>query len=261
MEASIGRGGCRGVRGLGCALLGLSGLAVIFVPVSPESEAVRLASLSLFLASLAAPFYLVSQVRGVAWMAVSAAGLLLAFAAPHLWPIIVGVGVLGALILALESPPAGLVGMGVTASLAVVAGPGEYKWLVLAAYVLAASSASVILTRKIHAGLSALLAPLIVLYAGEPEAVALSLLPVLLFLAITGVVERSLCPFKSDSRIVLAGSALALAGVIGASPLSDGSDMIAARGIWAAGITLLLVGLLVPGPSGARLPRLQQRGV
>ena len=188
-------GGCRGVRGLGCVLLGLSGLAVIFVPVTPEGEAVRLAALSLFLASLAAPVYLVNQVRGVAWMAISAVGLLLALAAPHLWPIIVGVGLLGALILALESPPAGLVGMGVTASLAAVAGLSEYKWMVLAAYALAASAASAILTRKLHAGLAALTAPLILVYAGKPEAVALSLLPVLLFLATSGVVERSLCPF------------------------------------------------------------------
>ncbi len=239
-----GGGGCSGVRALGCVLVGLSGIGLVFIPILTGAEAVRVAAFSLFLASLAAPLYLVGQRLGVAWLALSALGIALALAAPHLWPLIVAIGFLGAALLALESLPAGIVGLGVTASLALVAGPGDYKWLVLAAYSALPAAAAALATRRVHPLVSAAFAVLVLLFSGKPEAVAAAIAPVLFFLAATGAMEKSMCPFRSDSRLVMVGSLLAVAGL--AASMGEPEPPVAARGLWAAGLLLLVTGLLVP---------------
>lgn len=237
-----GEGGCRGVRALGCLLVGLSGSALVFVPALDGDIAIRVTALSLFLASLAAPLYLVDQRVGVVWLVIAGSGLALALATPELWPFIVAVGFVGSALLALQSLSAALVSLGVTASLAVVAGPGEYKWLVLAAYTLLPAVASLLSTRRIHSLAAIGAAALVIVFAGKPEAVAASTLPVLAFIASTGLMERSMCPFRSDARLVMIGSLLAVAGLLA----SLGEESVAARGLWAAGLLLLVVGLLVP---------------
>jgi len=237
-----GFGGCSGVRALGCILLALSGLALVFVPALEDYWAVRLTSLALFLVSLASPLYLVGRRVAVAWLLVSAVALALAFAAPHLWPAVVALGFLGSALLAVESVPAGLVSLGVTASLAVVAGPEEYKWVVLAAYSVLPALAASMASRRLHPLIAAGAAVLVVILAGRPEAVAAAMLPVLAFLASTGVMEKSMCPFRSDARLVMFGSLLAVGGLL--SALDE--ESLAAKGLWTAGLLLLVVGLLVP---------------
>lgn len=135
-------------------------------------------------------------------------------------------------------------GLGVTASLALVAGPGDYKWLVLAAYSVLPAVAAALATRRGHPLVSAAFAALVLLFSGEPEAVAAAIAPVLFFLAATGAMERSMCPFRSDSRLVMVGSLLAVAGLL--ASLGEPEPPVTARGLWSAGLLLLVTGLLVP---------------
>ena len=168
--------------------LGLVSVGASSVLLMLEKRGLILASLALLLASIAV-------------LAVS----------HKYWPLATALSMLAALAAGVERWQASLPLIAPSAALAAALSPGEYRWLVLAAYIAALGLATAVHFRRIHPTALSLGAIAPIAMPGLPALIA-ALAVTLVYLAVIRAVEASRCPFRTDSRTLMAGSILTLAG-------------------------------------------------
>ncbi len=233
---------CTGFRLLGCMLISLSGLLVIASVPLEAGVAVKIASLAMYSAGIAAtPLVVSSPTLALAILALNGIALAPLVVSTGLWPVFTMLSLIAALasirerasnVAPLLAPPVAL-----TASLS----PGDYRWIILSAYIAFLGFSTAVQTRSVHTLLLAagLIVP--ILLPGYPAVIA-ALATLLVYLAVNRAVERYTCPFRVDSKSLFAGSVLAL---IGFASWIAGLEAVG-RPVAAVGIVILVASNLSP---------------
>ncbi len=203
---------CTSFNLLGCLLLASAGVMVIASVTAPNDMAQPLVALGLVSAG-ASSVLLMLERRGLILASLTAllASLAVLKISHEYWPLATLLSVLAALLAGVERWQASLPLIAPPTALAAALSPGEYRWLVLAAYIVALGLATAAHFRRIHPIAMSLGAVVPLAMPGLPALIA-ALAVTLVYLAVIRAVEASRCPFRTDSRTLMAGSILTLAG-------------------------------------------------
>jgi hypothetical protein len=203
---------CTGVRLVGCGLIAFSGLLLVGSLLAGEKAATMMAALALYSAGISPAPLMLSKERSIlAVLALSLAAVAILAYSESMWPLSTALSVAAAGLAALDRWQASVPMIAAPAALAAALSPGDYRWLVLAAYTAALALAAALYFRKPHASALAAASLVPLVYPGLPAILA-ALAATLVYLAVTRTVEAALCPFKVDSRSLFAGSMLTAAG-------------------------------------------------
>lgn len=205
---------CRGFNLIGCLAIASAGPLVIVSIAVPEGTAESLLALAMVAAGSSAPLLMLSRTPLImAALAATMAALLVLAVSESLWPLATILSLAAAAAAAYERWQAAPPIIGVMSAVTAVASPGEYKWVVLAAYLALLGFAAAISFKRVHPA-SLASASIIPLVAPGYISLLAGLTATLLYLAVMRAVEATRCPFRTDSRSLMAGSVLSASGFI-----------------------------------------------
>ena len=196
--------GCQDYRGIACILLASSGLSALLALLWDFGYWI---SISLYLASLAAPIYIADKLRSLVWIILSMLALSVFLYDEEFWSVTSLISLAGSLVLASSDVRASLISLGAPIALSVHFSPLDYKWNLLAVYALLLGLTSVMITGRLHSMIVAIAAIAPVL-SPSYFSLAAVIVELLIVVAVSDIVRISGCPFKTDSRLLYAGAVL-----------------------------------------------------
>lgn len=194
-------------------MIGVSGLILLVSVFAPEYSW-ELSALSFYMAGLSmAPLVVEGERRLVAILLLTLAALIVVAVDEGLWPLATAAGALAVVLAASEHPIKAPPLLAAPVALTVALSPGEYKWLLLSAYLLLLGASLAVAVKRVHPSLLSISSVAPILTPGYPAMIA-AFTATLVYLAVSKAVERPTCPFRVDEATLAAGSVLSLVGYL-----------------------------------------------
>lgn len=226
---------CRDVRLAGCIGLASAGfpalLSLVTDPLTPLT-------LSLILIALSIQAFVMDRWRYIIWASITILSQVLSATYISLgYPLALSSIAIALYWGGINGIPSTLI----LSSTSVLAG-SQYTLHFIIAGIILVTLYTLIATHRIHS-LAILLTIAPTMVGGVIVGLASLLISTLGSIAASGVIERSGCPFKTEDRIVMAGSLFSGAGIL--SLIASGWNTLLAS-LWLLGFLLLEAGVLAP---------------